>query len=403
MRLFRVCFLSLLIVFPSFLSGEGLFAPFVSRIRISVTTSSVRLIWKDSKDIEGKYSIYLSEEEITKENFGKAVKIGEVETGKEFFIHYPKTDKKYYYLVLGSKKDGGMYEIFVPFRNLTTMGVAIGSPIIAGDESESFRIYGIKAIVDGDAVALDFKSVGHTGEIYVYRGIKPIKSSDDVKNANRITTLPASSTGYKDYPVPGVEYYYGVLEGGEPPEKASVSPGENTTLKPVRLPLGIGRIGLPGAETYGKPSAQKGDIKLSRSITLPGQKELAYETKKAIEKILRREKYTVRTKPLKPVVLGIDQTASFEKEEHSLRAILDNEFKEENWIEAVRLLTGLLSLKQPENLEKRLHFYLGQAYYFSNNRKKAYIEFIFSNDFYSLSKPFQDDILRKFSRKTQGT
>lgn len=406
MKRLKVCVLVFFIIFCNSFA-EDIFAPFVSRIKIALNTSSVKLIWKDSNDIDGKYLIYTSSEEITEENFNKAVKIGEAEKGQEYFVYYPEDNREYFFIIMGTKANGEIYKLFVPFRNLTIEGVSIESPVIVESKYIETLIKNIRAVADKDSIIVSFQSSRLDKNLFIYRSIRPIKTSNDIIKANRIVSISSSDTNYIDYPVPGVEYYYAIVDSSQSADKILISPGENASINPVELPVGIGRIGLPEADnTYSKfplpylsVTSEIETGKALKAVSLPEKRDLSLETQQAIIEILGREDIK-KDVHLSPVILNIDQTASVEGEEYTLRTILDNEFKDGRWIEAAKLLNNFLSLKHSKNIENRSHFYLGQVYYFSKEYKKAYLEFIFSTDFYSYSKLFQDDILKKFSSKS---
>ena len=77
---------SLILVTALPANEKDVYAPFVSRLKAAVRGPQIKLTWKDSPDIEGNYLVYRHNDEITLENFGKAVLIGQVDSDRKSVV-----------------------------------------------------------------------------------------------------------------------------------------------------------------------------------------------------------------------------------------------------------------------------------------------------------------------------
>jgi len=173
--------------------------------------------------------------------------------------------------------------------------------------------------------------------------------------------------------------------------KVSLIPGENTTVKPVMIPLGEGRPAILKPQkqrplplpylliTEGVSNGK--ELLASSPFRLPEKKNLSPATTKAVNELLASIK--LPTEPeMKVEVLKNDREVKSGGEEYTLASIVHENLVKGKYGQAQQLLENFLSIYHSKDVEYRSHFYLGQSYYFQGNYRKAFIEFLMSQDSY---------------------
>ena len=245
--------------------ADTVFAPYPSRLRVGVREDLVLISWEDSPDLSSGYVIFRHSAEPSADNFADAVMIGDAESGSPAFEYRPPDDGPYYYFVLG-RSESGVYEVFIPLRNASlapiraeaaasrpataTPGTAAPS---AAPQPSAVPVGGVIARVEGDAVRIGYVADASLGRLVLYRGTAPFMDAQALLSATIAAVLPAGSSDYVDYPIPGIEYYYALvpereLLGG----RLGVEPGRNATQSPVLIPAGLYRVGLPSSTSYAR-------------------------------------------------------------------------------------------------------------------------------------------------------
>jgi len=412
-KILLITFLLFNITLLLYSSPQEVFAPFVSRLKVTVEDSSIKLTWKDSEDVEGeKYLIYRHTEEITEENFETAVLMAQVEPGVEYYVDHPLERVNYFYAVLIQNIAGKIYKLFIPFRNKTIKGVAVKT--LATEEQLAAVIKDISTQVVDDSVLVSFISSKQNRNLIVYRSTSQLRSKEDLVNAYPIRTLDSTKNSFRDFPVPGIPCHYGIIDAGLVRiGKISFTPGENTTEKPVELPLGL-RVGLP-ERTISTRSIPLPLLPISIAVgsgraIVPSpilhsdeKKQLSPATTKAVNSIL--SSISIDKPPeQEPQLLEADKAVEESGgEEYTLKTILTHEFAEKRWKDAERLLKNFLSVHHSEDVELRARYYLGQVYYFLEEYRKAFMEFLLVRDrYYTQTKPWMDAIFRKLWEEEDG-
>jgi hypothetical protein len=85
-----------------------------------------------------------------------------------------------------------------------------------------------------------------------------------------------------------------------------------------------------------------------------------------------------------PVVLKAERVTDAKGPRRTLKTIAEGPFSEGRWRESISLLENMLSIALPEQLEARVHFYLGQARYFAGEKRRAFLDFVLARDDYYL-------------------
>ena len=185
--------------------GAELKDPYISGLNISTEENLIRLIWSDSTDNLSKYMIYRSKKVINNENFNNSLLIGEAAPKDEYFIDYPATKEDYYYAVLASDTSGRIYDLFIPYRNISSIPARVTT--LSTAEELAAVISEIEVTVSDNKIQISFVSSRDSRNLIIYRSTKPILIKDDLISASLITTIHSSINSYTDHPVPGAAYF----------------------------------------------------------------------------------------------------------------------------------------------------------------------------------------------------
>ena len=367
--------------------GEELQNPFVSKLKSLSEENLIRLSWVDSPDTVHKYLIYRYIEEINNENFSIAQKIGESEVGNEYFIDYPSNIEDYYYAVLALDSSNKTYNLFIPYKNITTTPARITSP--ASPESLAVTITDIKLISKGNTIEISFNSSGSNRNLIIYRSTSPIVKYQDLLKASLISTIPSSNNHYIDHPIPGIPYYYAVMDSELTKSGRYVfNSGENLTEYSTFVKSGSSSSLVESRETLRNQPLPYLELnpsidtykKISQGTPeLPVKYNLTFETSTIVNNIVNNF-YPFEKSVLNPVILEDDIDVSENSEEYQLKRILQSDFKDQNWIIAYKLVSNLLSVHHSEYIELRAHFYRGQILFFQGKYKESFMEFILTGD-----------------------
>ncbi len=383
-------FLSSVLVFS--LDEEELPFPFVSLLKAEVAGFQIKLSWRDAPETVTRYLVYRYTEELTAENLAMAQMIGQVAPGVQFFIDTPPDEKAYFYSVLAQDSGGKMFSTLIPFRNKTLAGVAVTTP--ATEEQAAARISGIHAapIPGSDGIEVTFQSSNPGRDLLLFRSTAPIMIAEDLLRSASATQLDAGTTQTAVPVLPGVDYWFTVVDAGlYKLGRVPLARGTNTTLDPVQIPVGNGSASLPPMPprrplplpsleiTYG--------IQTGRQLPgvsfpgLPPERSISAATRKALSILLAAaprplQKEMVRT------VLPSEATPSPDSEEALLQAIVKGPFMSGDVPSAEGELLDFLSLRRAADVQARAHYYLGQAYFFDKRPREALLEFLLAEDPY---------------------
>ncbi len=401
--------------------GEGsVFAPYPSRIRVGVRGREIVLTWEDSPDIVAGYAVYRHQSFPDAVNFGEALLLGYSDTGSQEFVYTPGDEEPYYYFVLGRVAEGSVaaeateYRLFIPLRNVPIEPVAVSAraaePVAAEPEPEAKpSLSGILARTDGDAVVVSVDARGDTGRLIVYRGTSPILSPGRLLDAALAAIVEPDSGPYRDYPVPGVDYYYAVvperdLAGG----KVSLEPGANATVAPVSIAAGTFRVGLPSSGVASR-SMPLPYLVLTRGFEdakpvgiddpTPRTRTLSAETEKAIATLASSVGSTTKADRPRITIFPEDLQSGGGGEEYALRSIVSGYLSKGSYAEASRQFTLYLSLPRSAKNAGRARFYRGQAQAMTGAYREAFFDLLQIQDAYYLeSSAWIDYILAELRR-----
>lgn len=423
-------------------TGE-VFAPFASRLRISIRDPQVRLTWVDADDVAGPYRIYRHTEQITARTFPEALLVATVEAGTQSYIDAPPEPGAYHYAIVAVAGDGSPYAIFVPYRNTTFSAVTVED--VATVEERAVRVTGIEVFAERSTIIISYGSDQAGRELVIYRSPAPFEGAQSIDSAGVVATVTSAVESVVDYPVPGVPYYYAVADAALVAEGAvEFQPGVNATALPVEVPLTLARAGGTAASESSAPQAAAPDttgtgpepagdaataatgrsesapddqppgrsgetspfvpqisqrrplplpfLQLTTDletggrlgdtlITVPASRPLSPETAAAMDSVLERLGPSRRRAPA-PTVLPDDALPAPRGAEFTLRTILDGPFARLAWEDAIIQLNNFLTLPLDDQLRSRAIFYRAQCYYFTGDTRRALVELLLARDDY---------------------
>lgn len=419
------------------------FAPFVSNLRVAVRDPQVRLTWEDIPETSTRYAIYRYTEEITGANFSQAVQAGIVPRGTQMFIDTPPTNGRFFYAVLALNDADVAFEIFIPLRNITLIPAEVNSagileptsptPSVQETQQETpqessqtlvqepeesledgvrsleseqlpepepepdpaARITNLRAVPDesGRFITITFGTDSPNRRVSIYRATSPILNSEALSSAILVDTLGGGISRVNDYVVPGITYFYAVIDTDFLDLATSLLvPSESVTISGVNLPLGIiatPRISVPEprSRTLGLPllnpqaSFLTGTQPPELIMPLPQQRNpLTAQNRQAFQQITRTFPQGPPTSP-RPRILPEDLAQEGDiAEARILQTILRTEFMQGNWSNSLQLLDNLLTLSLEPDRRSRVEFYIAQSNYFLGNLERAFFGFLLTQD-----------------------
>lgn len=442
-------FLLLLIVASSGFAqetGNEIFVPFVSKLKAKADESQILITWRNPKNLEGTILLFRHSSEIDQDNLTDAVPIARLTADQESYQDTPPEAGPYYYAVLIEDPSGTIQKLFIPFRNKTSQAARISLP--PPMENAATRITGIQAMVKGDSVQVVFETSNPDRDLLLFRSNSPMNSTEELLEAFAPLQLEAGTTRFVDYPIPGVESYYAVIDiemfklG-----KQVLVAGENTTDQGVVVPLEVPRVALPPVSTQKpgsdgeaaaeqpptekpiaqavgppqessvqpgrwagvQPGRQAGELALAATplpylqlaedsgsiFSFPQRwEDLDPQTQAAVSRVL------ASTTPLRPsqtavVILPEDKDEPTAGESASLHNILQEHLLAGDYAGAESKLQGFLNLRRSPYTEARVRFYLAQAYYFQGLYEEALLEFVLSQgQLYTPVQPWLESCFR---------
>jgi len=371
-------------------AGTGAATPFVSKLKAKAVDSRILLTWRNPKDLEGFALLYRHSDEIGRENLDQAQLLARLAPDRESYEDTPPELRPYYYAVLIEDSAGKLQKLFVPLRNKTSEGAQIS--ILPSVESIASQVTGIRALVVEDSVEVAFQASNPNRGLLLFRSNTPMRSTEDLLEAFAPIQLDTGATRFTDYPIPGVEVYYAVIDTEVfKLGKQELVAGQNSTDRSVSVPLEVERVALPPAATEGQRAAYEA----APSVTLPylqprlyssgrfalpqAVQQLDPQTQGAIARILS-DAPPLEAKQRSVVILPEDRSTLAAGESASLQKILREYLLTGDYQGAETKLQGFLNLRRSAYTEARVRFYLAQAYYFQGLYEESLLEFVLAQD-----------------------
>lgn len=244
---------------------------------------------------------------------------------------------------------------------------------------EKSHITEFEALIRNDAVILTWKGSHNSEDLLLYRSTSPFLDIQSLSQAVIVSTKFDSALLFVDYPIPGIPYYYAIIDETNLAQGTILfEAGINTNRVPVEI-----------SHLYSNVPKQK--TTYQRPIPLPWlnpqnkQQEKSYKFSETTEEDLKRYTEITQTKQKYKknfVVLSDDLNTSFGGEYLLLRNILNSSIKKKEWDKATQEFKDFLKLRRTQDSIARAHFYLGQCYYFQSEPEKALLEFLLAQDTY---------------------
>ncbi len=385
--------------------AASVFAPYPTRVRVGTNEDSIVLSWIDSPDVQGDCVIYRAAEPINEDSFASAVKAGTVPYGSQRFVDREAGPGEWYYAVLSMDESGIAYEVFLPFKNVTAVGLsspsservasasadsADSTSANADEAPQAFAdVSGIGAKTDSDAIVVRYQvsPIGH--RLVVYRSPEPLLNSLSILSASIVSIVDDTMVEVRDYPVPGIDYYYAVID--EARLRAGgilIEQGRNATSVGVRVPAGAYRIGLPEVSPLSRSlplpyrvieSSIGSGERLGTAISIPEPSSISPAAEKAIARILD---LVPREQIRRPDILILEKDAQTPAsgEDYTLAVIVKDSVQKANWSGAISQIEKFLSIRRSQAVESRARFYLGQAYASNGDYREALFSFLMAQD-----------------------
>ncbi len=406
---------------------EKVFAPYPSRIRVGVRGRDIVVTWVDSTDVNSGYAVYRHTDFPDQNNFQDAVLLGYAENGETGFAYTPEDEKSYFYCVLGRIPEAEItgtekeYRLFIPLRNVSMDAVSVApqdtsapepapAPVQTAKPAGDKILSGILARVEKDAIAISIDAPEDTGRLIVYRGTSPITTTSMLLDAALAAIIEQGSGPYRDFPVPGIDYYYAIipesdLAGGQ----VSLIPGVNTTVEPVSIAAGSYRVGLPLVSATSR-SMPLPYLVLTRGFqdakpvgaedATPEARTLSVETEKAIANFERSHGSKIRMARPQITIFPGDLHSSGGGEEYALKSIVGNYLAKGDYAEAARQFNLYLSLPRSPLNTVRARFYKGQALAMAGSYREAFFDMLQAQDAYYLEASAWIDYILDELRRT---
>lgn len=387
------CLAALLLLAPLAAAGQDAAAPaapYVSGLAAESAGGQVKLAWKDAPGAAGACLVYRHGEPITARTLQDARPVGRVAAGTGTFLDTPPEGASWYYAVIVEDASGLLHPVIIPFRNVTMVPVAVRAD--GAEQPADARVTGIRVAVsaDGTGAEVSFRASRAQRDMLVFWGTAPLSRAEDLLGSTSRLTIDAGQ-GVLTVPVlAGVDYYFAVMDAEAwKLGRARLSPGENVTTAPFRLPAGPGTTGFlpaPALRPFPLPAldvgvgVQTGAALESAGPPVPAAATaLSPETERAVAEILSALG-TPRPGLRSQQILPAEGTPPTSEEQKGLQAIVKGPFTGGDLPEAERRLRDYLGVRRSPAVEARAHFYLGQALYLQDRPREAFLEFLLSED-----------------------
>ncbi|WP_144082913.1 hypothetical protein [Salinispira pacifica] len=385
------------------LSESQVFTPYVSRFRTAVSGNKVRLTWIDVPELENeRYRLYRSDSEIFPGTLDEAMALQDIPEGTQSYVDELRKNGAYHYALLTLDETGEEIPLLIPFQNKTVLATVINS---FPEESRAAGIAAIKASPSDDSIQISYDVVGNYGNISLFRSTSPILNFDDLETAQKVDELPPGQESYSDFVLPGIPYYYAVVDDFASDEDGEILVrGQNTLAEPVELPLGSGFTSLRQGSGETLPilvlntSVVSGDRLPPSGVEIPSRTGISENTRQAVASLM--EPITLDSKPraLPDILPRERELSKAEGRDRVLAEIVQGSFALENYDIARRQLERLLSLSPTGELGFRTRYYYAQSLYFLGRIQDAFLQFLLlQEDGYSIITPWMNRILDELS------
>lgn len=364
---------------------EEIYAPFVSQLEAAVDDNRIVLSWNDSPDEIEMYSLYRSPKAFDAEQNRDQVMIGRVEAGVESFSYYPDSTDPFYYAVLAQNSEGEEYSLFIPFRNITDLPYAVES--VAGLKERAAKISDISTRTSGELVYISYQSSKPERPVEAFRSSSPIDSPEALRAANKIGSFSSSPGRLTDFPLPGLDYYYAVVDRELlQADMPDIQPGKNSTT--IAASPALSSTSRFDEESRSPRIRPLPFLQLPRSIesgvllsdvkkyALPDFTPLQPETLASVKALVENIGHGTQPLPVHSETFSVDRSPGRDPEALLLSTIILGSFSDSSWNDAKKELGNFLAVRRDTEIEARAHHYMGQVFFFQKEYRKAFYEFL---------------------------
>jgi hypothetical protein len=350
--------------------------PVVSGLAAIVTGTVVDLSWKPAEGIGGDSIILRSDRPITATSAASAERRGTVSAATTSFSDTILAGKDYYYAVLSRDASGTEFTFFIPANNALLVAVSSGAKAAPAGNA---AISDFGAIRKDDAVILTWNVSIKNKNLILYRSTNPFADIGSLSQAVVVTSGSDLASPCTDYPVPGISWYYAILDEDTLSSAAvAFTAGVNTSSAPMEVPSAFAKLKRSNLATL-RPMPLPW-LNPSRKVEQSPVRFPA-STEKIIDSLVQAAPAATHT-TREPFIFKSDLAAAAGGEEFSLKKILDGSFKNGDWAKTIIELNDFLSVRRTSGTASRAHFYLGEANYFSGNYQQSLLEFLNAEDLY---------------------
>ena len=368
------------------LEGEDIFAPFVSRFTAEPKGSAVLLSWKDARNLKDPvYHVYASEKPFAPESFPAATLLTTLEPGTEQYLYEPKDGKERYYLVL-AEENKKVFTVFIPYRNMSMTAVA--AVLSEVEQERATLLSNLKVVPDLHQMAITGRSSSPERRVILFRSTVPPVKREDLLRAARVTILTGQDLNWKDQVVPGIPFYYALVDHDlfEAGSTEILYEG-SVTQDSVTIPLEEWNPQEAHSFQFSSRHIPLPVLNITSDIEsgapLPGPAlpdtavELNYDT--ALQLAELNFGKSVRTAEwMETEILPVDAGETNNSRMNGIPGLLEDR----DWDTLVSRIGRELETGGDEELLARLHYYRGQAYYFKNSLEYAFMDFLSARDLY---------------------
>lgn len=251
-------------------------------------------------------------------------------------------------------------------------------------EKSSFEFLSFSVFVREKAAVIAWKTNKDNANLVLYRSSEPFNSAASLINAIPIANIEDRGLPFLDFPIPGIPYYYAILEESELAfGNIKFIHGKNTFNKPI--------------EIINSESEQISEFKIDpRPMPLPylnfkkktenKPKYFSTSTESIIAALSSEnpiyKEYKRPAEKRSMTILPEEENSQKGGEALALQDIILNYFTARKWEKCETELKKFLSMRRTEKINYRTHFYLGQIYFFTGRYEKALMEFLYTKDLY---------------------
>ena len=207
---------------------------------------------------------------------------------------------------------------------------------------------------DGQGIELLFRSSNPAREILVFWGTAPMRGAEDLLRSTSKMQLDAGQTRCLVPVLAGVDFYFALLDAeAYKLGRAVLVPGENSTERPFRVPLGQAVADFapaPALRPFPLPTLDAGvgvqsglALQAPSAPAVPAPRNVSGETVRAIGD-LRSSLGPQQPVRMVPQLLPVEEAAAVTEEGKGLKLIVQGPFTAGDMPEAERQIRNFLSL-----------------------------------------------------------